>query len=289
MKPAYLATAIFLDSGNPIETKRALAALGFLDGQTTNPSLVAKNPSILESREQGALNEETIWNEYKKVADEIRNIIPNGAISCEVFSDKDTQHEEMIQKGREIAAWFPGIYVKLPITHEGLLAARQLVREDINVNMTLCFTQEQAAAVHSATIGARRGQVYVSPFVGRLDDNGYHGIDLIKNIILMYSSWNSHVMVLAASIRNLDHVFGCITAGADIMTLPIAVIEQWAAHGLNNNPADHSFAISDTAPIPYRDISEGDWVLYDIHHRLTDAGLEKFASDWNALFTSPRS
>ncbi|MDB4984082.1 MAG: transaldolase family protein [Patescibacteria group bacterium] len=283
MKPSYLTTKIFLDSGNPLETKQALTDLGFLDGQTTNPSLVAKNPRIVELKNAGSLSEDSIWSQYKLVAEEIRNIIPHGSISVEVFSDLETPHEEMINRGKDLAGWFPGIFVKLPTTHEGLVAARALSSEGINVNMTLCFSQEQAAAVHSATVGAA-GQVYVSPFIGRLDDIGFHGIDLIKNILLMYRNWNSHVQVLGASIRSLDHLFGCINAGCDIITIPMSIVELWKAQGLNNDPAQHEFAISDNKPIPYRDISEGDWVLYDIHHELTNKGIEKFVADWKGLF-----
>ena len=284
MKPPYLTTKIFLDSGNPIDTKNTLADLGFLDGQTTNPSLVAKNPGILALKEAGKLSEETIWQEYKKVAEEIRNTIPHGSISVEVFADLETSHEEMISKGKEIASWFPGIFVKLPITHEGLVAAHQLVGEGINVNMTLCFSQEQAAAVHAATLGAT-GQVFVSPFIGRLDDHGSNGIDVIKNILLMYSNWNSHVQVLGASIRSLDHLFGCIHAGADIVTIPLPIVELWKSRGVEHNTADYEFAMHDLKPIPYRDISEGDWVLYDIHHELTDQGIKKFVEDWKSLFS----
>ncbi len=277
-------TKIFLDSGNPTETKQAKELLGFLDGQTTNPSLVAKNPHIQELKEQGLLDDQKIWDEYKKVALKIHEILPNGSISAEVFADEHTPHEEMIAKGYELAAWFPGIFVKLPITHEGLLAARHLVSEEINVNMTLCFSQEQAAAVHEATLGAQRGQVYVSPFIGRLDDQGFHGIDLIRNILMMYRSWDSHVMVLGASIRGLEHVCECIKAGTDIITIPLATAELWAAYGIEKNPSEYPLEISERTPIKYSDIPKQDWVLYNIKHELTDKGLAKFAEDWNALF-----
>lgn len=278
-------TKIFLDSGNPVETKEAKELLGFLDGQTTNPSLVAKNPNIESLKSQGLLDDQKIWDEYKKVAWAIHEVLPNGSISAEVFSDANTTHDEMITKGQELAAWFPGIFVKLPITHEGLIAARQLVGEGINVNMTLCFSQEQAAAVHEATVGAT-GQVYVSPFIGRLDDVGFHGMDLIRNILMMYRAWGSHVQVLGASIRGLEHLFECISAGTDIVTIPISVAKLWAVYGIEKNPNEYPLEISEKAPIKYIDIPKQDWVLYSIRHELTDKGIEKFASDWNSLFTA---
>jgi transaldolase len=290
-------TKIFLDSGDPTETRQAKEMLGFLDGQTTNPSLIAKNPYVQELKNQspspalpqgkGAehslLTEEIIWEKYKEIAKEIHEILPNGSISVEVYADHDTTHDQMIEKGRELAGWFLGIFVKLPVTHEGLLAARQLVTEGINVNMTLCFSQEQAAAVHEATIGAERGQVYISPFIGRLDDIGYQGVHLIKNIIMMYTEWDSHVMVLGASIRNLSHLFACISGGADIVTVPLSVLTLWNEYGINKNPNEYPLEISEHKPIPYRDLPKQDWVLYNIKHELTDKGIETFAEDWKSL------
>lgn len=284
-KPSFLHTDVFLDSGDPAETRQALSELGFLDGQTTNPSLVAKNPAILALKDEGALNEDVIWEKYQVVANQIREVVPHGAISVEVYADMETDYETMLAKGRELAGWFPGIYVKLPITHNGLKAASALVAEGVNVNMTLCFSQEQAAAVHAATAGAGYGQVFVSPFVGRLDDIGIHGLDLIKNIVFMYQSWDSHVKVLGASIRSLDHLFGCMSLGAHIVTVPKPVVDLWVAHGLNNDPSAHVSEISERQPIAYREIDQKDWVLYDIDHALTRKGIEKFASDWKGLFS----
>jgi transaldolase len=288
MKPSFITSEIFLDSGDPNETRRALALLGFLDGQTTNPSLVAKNPHIVELKNAGALTEETIWQKYQEVASEIRTLIPHGSISAEVFSDATTTTDEMISKGRELSKWFSGIFVKLPTTRHGLAAAQVLSGEGINVNMTLCFSQEQAAAVHAATLGAKHGSVYISPFIGRLDDIGFHGLDLIKNIVLMYQLWDSHVMVLSASIRSLDHLFGSMLSGSDIITVPIGILEEWKNnYGLNKDPRDFSFPISEKTAIPFRELQLQDWQLYDVHHSLTDKGIEKFASDWESLFAKP--
>lgn len=279
-------TKIFLDSGDPHETRQVLATLGFLDGQTTNPSLVSKNPHILELKKQGLLDPDRVWEKYKTIAEEIHTILPQGAISVEVDATEQTTYEAMLDRAHELAQWFPGVYVKLPITHVGLQVVQTLVSENINVNMTLCFSQEQAAAVHMATIGAREGQVFISPFIGRLDDQHYHGIDLIKNIVRMYMSWDSHVHILGASIRTLDHLFGCITAGAHIVTVPKAVVDLWDSYGIENSPQQYMLSqeISNSHPILYKDLSQQDWVLYPIDHELTKKGLEKFASDWESLF-----
>jgi transaldolase len=277
-------TKIFLDSGDPAETRHTLATLGFLDGQTTNPSLVAKNPHIQELKSQGLLNEESIWEKYRNVALEIHETIPNGAISVEVYADAETTADMMLAKARELASWFPGVYVKLPITTVGLKVAEQLVAEGVNVNMTLCFSQEQAAAVHAATRGARPGQVFVSPFIGRLDDIGQQGVHLVKNIALMYQQWNSHVRVLAASIRGLEHLFAAMKAGADIVTIPVMVADLWATYGVDKDISHYPLEISEKAPIQYKELPEQDWMIYDIEHPLTQKGIEKFASDWKSLF-----
>ncbi len=282
-KPAYLQTLVFLDGGDPAETRLIKHELGFLDGQTTNPSLVAKNPTIIALKESGQLTDVTIWDEYKKIALEIRSVLPEGAISVEVFADEHTTYDEMLAKAHELAQWFPGIFVKLPITTVGLKVAQTLVSEGICVNLTLCFSQEQAAAVHAATAGARRGQVFVSPFVGRLDDIGKNGIDLLKNITRMYQSWNSHVMVLGASIRNQQHLAECLKIPVDIITAPVAVYQEWK-NTIGENPAQYHSPESELIPIPFHDIQEQDWVLYDIDHELTKKGLEKFAADWTNLF-----
>jgi transaldolase len=284
-KPSYLKTQIFLDSGNPAETKQVSELLGFLDGQTTNPSLVAKNPHIMELKNAGSLTESTIWQEYKKVAEEIRTILPNGAISVEVYADNDTPFETMLEQGRKLAQWFEGVFVKLPITSNGLRTAQILVSEGINVNMTLCFSQDQAAAVHMATLGAKRGQVFVSPFIGRLDDIGINGLDLIKHISHMYKQWGSHVMVLGASVRNLEHLFYCFQNNTDIITAPLSVLKTWSEYGIDKNPHDYQIAVSTKNPITYKELIEQDWTLYNIHHELTDKGIEKFSSDWKNLFS----
>jgi transaldolase len=171
MRPKNLKTKIFLDSGNPSDTKAALKLLGFLDGQTTNPSLIAKSPKAVEKIEKGEkFSAEGIYDFYKKTAEEISNQIPNGSVSIEVYADSNTKAEEMLEAGKKLFAWIPNAHIKLPITKEGLKAARKMINMGIRVNMTLCFTQEQAAAVYDATRGATKGQVFISPFVGRLYD-----------------------------------------------------------------------------------------------------------------------
>lgn len=279
----HMYTKIFLDSGDPHDTQSTLSSLGFLDGQTTNPSLVAKNPHLLELRAAGNLTHETLWDAYKKIVQEIHTLLPHGAISAEVYADQHTSYEDMLQQARELATWFPGIYVKLPITSVGLRTAETLVGEGTRVNMTLCFSQQQAAAVHAATRGAVPGQVFVSPFIGRLDDQGIHGIDLIKNILMMYQRMNSHVQVLAASIRTMDHLLGCLRLGVDCMTAPKNMLMEWSTFGVTKDPAQYPFALSELTPLVYEDVLEKDWVLYQIEHPLTDKGLQKFADDWNNL------
>src|SRR5436305_872559 len=171
------ATKILVDGGDPDETLRIRKLIGFVDGQTTNPSLVAKNPEIhrrVASGHRLTLQEEA--QEYRKIVQAISPLVGDAGVSIEVFADLDTTAEQMLSQGEEMFSWIPNAYIKYPCTREGLRAAQVSVERGIRVNVTLCFSQEQAAAVYAATKGSTE-PAYVSPFVGTLDDRADHGID----------------------------------------------------------------------------------------------------------------
>ncbi len=277
-----LNTKIFLDSAFPQETKDVKELLGFLDGQTTNPSLMVKN--LLSENSEQKISNEDLWKKYKETVIEISNVIGDKSVSIEVYADSKTKAEEMIERGRELFTWIPHAHIKLPIIPEGLKAAEVLVNEGVRVNMTLCFSQEQAAAVHSATRGAKKGDVFVSPFIGRLDDRGENGMSLIKNILKMYEVGDGHVEVLSASIRSLDHLLGALAVGSDIVTLPEKIIQEWKENNLIISEDNYKYDVGELKNIEYREIDlEKDWREYDIKHELTDVGLERFANDWNSV------
>jgi transaldolase len=174
-------------------------------------------------------------------------------------------------------------HIKFPITHEGIKAARLALNDGISVNMTFCFSQEQAAVVYAATRGAQKGQVFISPFVGELDDMGYNGTDLIKNIVEMYKYGDGHVEVLTASIRNLDQLLYAISFGSDILTAPLSVLKEWAKTGMFMRDYDE-YRRDDLKPIEYKDTSlSGYWRDFDIRHPLTSIGLQKLSEGWNKL------
>ncbi len=278
MRPNNLQTKIFLDGGDSNETKETTKLLGFLDGQTTNPSLIAKK---LES---GKFTQPELMELYKSVVSEISSLIPIGSVSIQVYSDKDTKAEVMLTQGKEMYTWIPNAHIKYPVTLEGLKAAAESVRLGMRINMTLVFSEEQAAAVYSATKGAKKGQVFLSPFIGRLDDRGENGMSLIENIIKMYKNGDGHVEVLAASIRNMDHLLGCFKLGADIITLPYKTIKEWSDQGLPTPVEDFIYSKNNLQDIPYQQLDlTKPWQEFNINHELTDKGLEKFASDWNTL------
>ena len=277
---------IFLDGGDPKETKEAISLLGFLDGQTTNPSLVAKNPEVTKRIEAEKFTPEELLSLYKNVVSEISSLIPNGSVSVQVYSGKDTKAEDMLTQGKEMYKWIPNAHIKYPVTLEGLKAAEESVKLGMRVNITLVFSEEQAAAVYSATKGAKKGQVFVSPFIGRLDDRGENGISLIENIINMYKEGDGHVEVLAASIRNMDHLLSCFKQGSDIVTLPFKTIKEWFDQGLPIPADDFIYPKNNLQDIPYQQIDlTKPWQEFNINHQLTDKGLEKFASDWNSLLS----
>lgn len=304
-RPINLKTKIFLDSGDPEETKQALKMLGFLDGQTTNPSLIAKNPETAKRIESGEkFFKDEIIEFYKGVVKEISSIIPDGSVSIEVYADANTKMDEMLNQGREFFNWIPNAHIKYPTTKEGLKAAESALKKGIRVNMTLVFTQEQAAAVYSATKadptpgvsieshprgGIRGGilegfkNVFVSPFIGRLDDIGENGMDLIKNIIKMYETGDKHAEVLTASVRNSDHFLEAIRLQSDIITAPFKILKEWGELGMPI--PDENFKYNpELKPMEYKDLDlNKPWTDFNLEHELTTKGIEKFSLDWDNL------
>jgi len=284
MKPNNLKTKIFLDGGDPEETKELIKVLGFLDGQTTNPTLVSKNPDAQKRLESGdKFTSDEIMDFYKDVVSKISAIIPEGSVSIEVYADENTTASEMMTQAKRMNEWIPNAHIKFPTTASGLEAAEDCVKRGINVNMTLVFSQEQAAAVYAATRGAIKGQVFVSPFIGRLDDKGENGMDLIKNIVEMYKKGDGHVEVLTASVRSMDHFTAALGLGSDIITAPFKLIKEWKNIAMPI-PKVYAYNAKDLKAIEYQELDiNKNWQEFDIKHELTDKGIEKFASDWNAL------
>lgn len=273
---------IFIDGGDPEETHKAKRLMGYIDGQTTNPSLVAKNPAIAKRLVQGnKFTEEELLTEYKKIVQEVAKVT-SGPTSIEVYADSTTKAQAMIKQAREMATWIPNAYIKLPIIEEGLKAAQTLCHE-IKLNLTLCFTQEQAAAVYSATLGSAY-PVFVSPFVGRLDDYGENGMDLVANIISMFKEGDGHVRVLTASVRNKNHLLYALMLKSYAITIPFKVFKDWAVDGFEIPTLAFVYDQPELKDIPYKQINlDEPWQSYSIKHPLTDRGLQKFADDWNKL------
>ena len=196
----------FIDTANVKEIREA-ESLGILDGVTTNPSLIAK---------EGKPFKETIL--------EICNIV-NGPVSVEVTA---TDAEGMCKQGREFATWHKNAIIKLPTTREGVKACKRLSSDGIGVNMTLCFTPNQALIV------AKAGARYVSPFVGRLDDISQFGMEMIRQTVQIYKNYGYQTQVLAASIRHPVHVMEAALAGAHVSTIPWKVLDQMFNHPLTD-------------------------------------------------------
>jgi transaldolase len=278
-------TKILVDGGDPQETRKIKEVLGFVDGQTTNPSLIAKNPHIRELILSGhKLSNRDEVDEYKKIVQTISPLVGNAGVSIEVFSDQSTTAQEMFDQGQEMFSWISNAYIKYPCTVEGLRAAQMSVRQGTRVNITLCFSQQQAAAVYAATKGSKE-PVYVSPFVGRLDDIGLNGMDVVKNIKRMFSKGDGHVLVLAASIRSLEHLLYCFALQTELATVPAKILELWAS---DNFPMpDEQFQYKGSGkPIPYEELDlEQPWQAFDIQHELTRKGIEKFAADYRATLS----
>ncbi|MFP4072093.1 MAG: transaldolase family protein [Desulfovibrionales bacterium] len=286
MRPDALKTRIFLDGGDPDETREILNLLGFLDGQTTNPTLISRHPKAKTRLEQGKkFQEEELLDFYREVVQELSSMIPDGSISVEVYADPLTKAEAMLVMGEEMFSWIPNAHVKFPSSHEGFHAAEQAVKRGLRVNMTLCFRQEQAAATYAATRGAGPGDVFVSPFIGRLDDRGQNGMDLIANSIRMFQEdGDGHVKVLTASVRTYEHLFYALKLGSDIITAPYALLKKWGEEGMPMPGEDFRYEAQGLDPIAYKDLAlNSRWQEFNIHHDLTTQGMEKFSADWNSL------
>jgi transaldolase len=198
---------IFVDTAN-LEELRTAAAYGIVDGVTTNPSLIAKEGNPIEEQ-------------IAKICE-----IVDGDISAEVVA---IESEGMIEEGRKLAAIHPNVVVKLPLTRDGIKATSVLSKEDIRVNVTLCFTANQAM------LAAKAGAYIISPFVGRLDDLGMTGMELIDEIVTIYDNYGYPTQVLAASLRSPLHVKEAALTGAHIGTLPFKVLDSLFNHPLTNS------------------------------------------------------
>jgi transaldolase len=211
---------IFLDTANLDEIQKG-AEWGIVDGITTNPSLIAK--------------------EGRPIEEQIARIceIVDGDISAEVVA---TVAEEMIREGRLLAKIHKNVVVKVPMTRDGIKACSSLSKEGIRLNVTLCFTAAQAL------LAAKAGAYIISPFVGRLDDIGLNGMDLIRDIVQIYGNYGFKTQILAASLRMPNHIIESAIAGAHIGTMPFKVLDQLFSHPL------------------------------------TDRGLEQFLKDWGKVF-----
>jgi transaldolase len=281
-------TKILVDGGDPNETLRIKNLIGFVDGQTTNPSLIAKNPEIQRLVASGhSFSSEEEKSEYKKIVQSISPLVGDAGVSIEVFADLNTTAEEMLAQGQEMFSWIPNAYIKYPCTHEGLRAAQMSVQKSIRVNMTLCFSQEQAAAVYAATKGSKE-PVYVSPFVGRLDDHGDNGMDLVRNIKTMYEHSDGHVHVLAASIRSVHQLLCSFALNTELVTVPTKVLDEWTATGFPMPDQDFRYRGVDASgkplkAIPYKETDLNlSWESFDIAQELTTKGIQKFVADYQS-------
>ncbi|MFY0625452.1 MAG: fructose-6-phosphate aldolase [Reichenbachiella sp.] len=197
----------FIDTAN-LEMIKEAYDLGVLDGVTTNPSLMAK---------EGITGEENIRAHYKKICD-----IVDDKVSAEVIS---TEFDAMLKEGLELAAIDPKIVVKVPMIKDGIKTIKALTDKGIRTNCTLIFSAGQAI------LAAKAGASYISPFIGRLDDIGFDGMELIEQIVDIYANYDFETEILAASVRNPLHLIKCAEVGADVVTCPLSAIL-----GLLNHP-----------------------------------------------------
>ncbi len=208
----------FLDTANLDDIKKA-QAYGVLDGVTTNPSLMAK---------EGIKGEGNVMRHYKAICG-----IVDDNVSAEVIA---TDYAGMIKEGRALAEIDDKIVVKIPMTPDGVKAIKTLTEDGIRTNCTLIFSAGQAL------IAAKAGASYVSPFIGRLDDAGQDGLELIEQCVSIFENFDMQTEVLAASVRHVPHVIACAELGADVATFPLKVLESLMMHPLTDKGLDQFLA-----------------------------------------------
>ncbi|MHA1216725.1 MAG: fructose-6-phosphate aldolase [Candidatus Thorarchaeota archaeon] len=209
----------FIDTAN-VEAIRRAHERGMVDGVTTNPTLVAK-----EGRD------------FRKIVEEIASFV-KGPISLEVVSE---DAEGMMKEARELNGWIDNAAIKIPMTWEGLKAVKMCAEEGIKTNVTLVFSPNQAL------LAAKAGATFVSPFIGRLDDVGHYGMQLVSDIVEIYNNYDFETEVIVASVRHPVHVYEAALIGADIVTMPPAVLDKM------------------------------------VNHPLTDVGIKRFLADWEKV------
>lgn len=218
----------FIDTANLADIREA-QDMGILDGVTTNPSLMAK---------EGITGKDKVMAHYKQICE-----IVEGDVSAEVISIK---YDEMIKEGEELAELDENIVVKIPMTGDGVKAIKYFSEKGIRTNCTLIFSAGQAL------LAAKAGASYVSPFVGRLDDISTNGMDLIEQIVTIFTNYGYTTEVLAASVRHPMHVIQCAEIGADVMTAPLSVMKALLNHPLTDSGLAKFLSDHEKANLPVK-------------------------------------
>lgn len=295
-------TKFLLDSGDPDEYKEIVKIAkdngSEIWGATTNPSLIAKKLAGKKITQKEA------FQLQKQIVLEIIELVP-GAVSAEVYADQNTLAEEMVTQAREIIKWHKQIIIKLPTNLEGFKARTILRQEKIPINNTLVFSQEQVFAIclHEQIMQTTNKDInvnwpcFISPFVGRLDDIGINGMDLIKNSMQMKQKYNFNIWMLEASVRRIEHIDIGINYNVDIITSPGKFLKEWFEQKSNTESSANQQKLQ---PIPYWKPSEQLLNIktieqfmealengkLNIQHNLTDKGIERFVADWKSIILS---
>lgn len=285
------ASKIYLDGGDPEETRKAdelLKKHGHvgIDGQTTNPSLITKI-AISKLGFHGSHRNKLSFDEavmfYRATVEEMATIT-NGPISIQVTGDEHTSYKEFIKQAEERVTWVDNAVIKFPCTYTGLKAASYF-RAFGSANVTLVYAQEQAAAVYAATLNSPF-TAYVSPYVGKLEDVGFNGMDLIGNVLRMYRNGDGHVKVIAASIRRIDHILYSLAMKCDCITIPFKVFTAWAALGFPTPSEHYEYDTHTNIHIAYKDILlTHKFLEYAYTDAKTEAGVAKFHKDWLTMIS----
>ena len=295
-----MATKFILDSGIVEEYKELIQIASSVGseiwGATTNPSLIAKNFSDKK------VTPDEAEKLHKDVILQLVELVP-GAVSAEVYADHDTTAKQMVEQGIQIATWHPRVVVKLPTTIEGFKARTILRKKRINTNNTLVFSQQQIFAIclhehllqTTENVAPPEYPPFISPFVGRLDDKGINGMDLVQHGMELKKLFTTQVWMLEASVRTLEHFNKGLEFGSELITAPLKIYKDYFSQNSTSNGSEtQKNTLENIKPWqPEADLVECPTIedfmstlsngRLDITHELTNAGIDRFVSDWKAI------
>ena len=288
MRPTNLSSGIFIEKSDPYEAREALGFLEFLDGIFLSPRILSKDiATAMALSRGGGLALPELFARYRSTIESMAATVPTGWGIAQLYFDPSMKQEDIALQADVFVKDIPNVLLGLPITPQGLEAADQLVRKKMNVCMLFCTTQAQAAAVHAATRGARRGQVFLSCSSGALEKEGRDWSSLLENILASYRSSDGHVAVCASGMRTLQEMMRAITLGPEAISAPLELLKEWFEGGMRMPDETFIYDAQGKKPLPYLELDlSKDWREFDLTSESSALEAQNLAQEWKELLGS---